>query len=347
MRETKSEQEQKSPSLRFVQVLEDELDVLKGPREESLKAKHGSVEERRAVLRRAHDSGTVGLAFSGGGIRSATFNLGVLQALADLRLLDRFDYLSTVSGGGYIGSWFTAWIKRSGFSVVEKALAPNRPGAGVPEAGRMEGATPSGQTDREPAEIRFLRSYSNYLTPKLGWFGADTWTAISIYLRNFLLNLLILVSALAAVLLLPRLLWWSTHFIADSIVALSVVLGILILVAAIFLARNLATFKPVRAEQPREGEQGAGKVGTPPTKDGPPRYTFQGAIQMGIVLPLMFAAVVGSLLLWGVPPLLRAFDWPWPAWVQLFSFSLRFSGGWLTRGARRPGRAVARQSGRH
>jgi len=41
-----------------------------------------------------------GLAFSGGGIRSACFNLGVLQALAESRLLHKFDYLSTVSGGG-------------------------------------------------------------------------------------------------------------------------------------------------------------------------------------------------------------------------------------------------------
>ena len=47
---------------------------------------------------------TVGLAFSGGGIRSATFNLGFLQGAAALGLLKQFDYLSTVSGGGYIGA---------------------------------------------------------------------------------------------------------------------------------------------------------------------------------------------------------------------------------------------------
>src|SRR5271155_6258701 len=54
------------------------------------------------------------LCISGGGIRSSTFALGALQALADHRLLGQFDYLSTVSGGGYIGSWLTAWIKRVG-----------------------------------------------------------------------------------------------------------------------------------------------------------------------------------------------------------------------------------------
>ena len=44
----------------------------------------------------------VGLAFSGGGIRSATTNLGVAQALSRMGILRLVDYLSTVSGGGYI-----------------------------------------------------------------------------------------------------------------------------------------------------------------------------------------------------------------------------------------------------
>ena len=45
----------------------------------------------------------IGLAFSGGGIRSATFNLGILRAFACSGFLSHVDYLSTVSGGGYIG----------------------------------------------------------------------------------------------------------------------------------------------------------------------------------------------------------------------------------------------------
>src|SRR5258708_7208968 len=52
------------------------------------------------------------LCISGGGIRSATFALGALQGLAKLGILENFDYLSTVSGGGYIGSWLTAWKER-------------------------------------------------------------------------------------------------------------------------------------------------------------------------------------------------------------------------------------------
>jgi hypothetical protein len=75
----------------------------------------------------------IGLAFSGGGIRSATFNLGVLQALAENGLLRKFDYLSSVSGGGYIGSWLTALTRRfldalpnSTFRDVEKSLIPGK-----------------------------------------------------------------------------------------------------------------------------------------------------------------------------------------------------------------------------
>ena len=48
---------------------------------------------------------TVGIGLSGGGVRSATFSLGVFQALARGECLHRIDFLSTVSGGGYFGSF--------------------------------------------------------------------------------------------------------------------------------------------------------------------------------------------------------------------------------------------------
>lgn len=51
-----------------------------------------------------------GLAFSGGGIRSATFHLGLLEALHDMKTLPRIDYLSTVSGGSYIAGWMLAHL---------------------------------------------------------------------------------------------------------------------------------------------------------------------------------------------------------------------------------------------
>lgn len=54
----------------------------------------------------------LGIALSGGGIRSATFSLGLLQGLYEHGILRCFDYLSTVSGGGYAGSFWTAWRVR-------------------------------------------------------------------------------------------------------------------------------------------------------------------------------------------------------------------------------------------
>lgn len=139
----------------------------------------------------AHAENLTGLAFSGGGIRSATFNLGVLQALAELNLLNRIDYLSTVSGGGYIGAWLVAWTKRlKSFAEVQKRLVTSR----VNQI-----------ADNEPTPIRFLRVFSNYLTPKLGIFSGDTWAMVAIYLRNVLLNQVIVLAALTAALLVPRL----------------------------------------------------------------------------------------------------------------------------------------------
>ena len=53
------------------------------------------------------------LCLSGGGIRSASFSVGVIQGLARRGLLPHFDYLSTVSGGGFAGAWLSAWIHRA------------------------------------------------------------------------------------------------------------------------------------------------------------------------------------------------------------------------------------------
>ena len=69
----------------------------------------------------------IGLAFSGGGIRSATFNLGVLQALAKKKLLRVFDYVSTVSGGGYIGGWLLAWMHHQGTGIQDIEERPAEP----------------------------------------------------------------------------------------------------------------------------------------------------------------------------------------------------------------------------
>ncbi|MFL6452352.1 MAG: patatin-like phospholipase family protein [Bryobacteraceae bacterium] len=148
-----------------------------------------------------HGQNRSALCLSGGGIRSATFALGVLHAMAKYsykgepgsepgRLLADFDYLSTVSGGGYIGSWLSSWIAREGSSEpVIRQLA----------------STPTDKLDPEPNPLRYLREYSNYLNPRLGVFSADTWTLLATALQNILLNWLVLIPFFAAALLLPEL----------------------------------------------------------------------------------------------------------------------------------------------
>jgi predicted acylesterase/phospholipase RssA len=78
---------------------------------------HDYIRERRSALAPRHRRASgpvpeklVALALSGGGIRSASFSLGVLQALADLRIYDEVDYLSAVSGGGYMAGWLQAHL---------------------------------------------------------------------------------------------------------------------------------------------------------------------------------------------------------------------------------------------
>jgi Patatin-like phospholipase len=166
----------------------------------AIRANEDSVEtHRRYAPSAAVDLKLFGLAFSGGGIRSATFNLGVLQGLAGVGLLRRADYLSTVSGGGYIGAWLATWIKRS-------HRDPQR--RGIFDVENRLQVEPLPSPDEEGVRaVRFLREYSNYLTPRTGFFSADTWTLVAIWLRNTLLNQLVLVMTLASILTVPWMIW--------------------------------------------------------------------------------------------------------------------------------------------
>jgi hypothetical protein len=190
-------------------------------------------ERREKFYRALNKLNRAALCCSGGGIRSATFCLGVIQALAgydvtrpapkprssaatgkpadaadavaagtatadaaaaklDKKLeitpensvLGRIHYLSTVSGGGYVGSWLSSWRARNDFATVIGNLT-----------GRPSGA------DVEPPEISWLRAYSNYLTPRLGITSADAWAAIAISARNLVLNWLVIIPVVCVALL--------------------------------------------------------------------------------------------------------------------------------------------------
>ncbi|MCC8362573.1 patatin-like phospholipase family protein [Lysobacter sp. A6] len=135
-----------------------------------------------------------GLALSGGGIRSATFALGVLQALANQRWLGGFHYLSTVSGGGYIGAFLQGLLKHHGLEHTIDELDPARNG---PRDSKRCNDKPRGQTIRE------LRAYSNYLTPNKGRLSADRVTLITTFIGNMLLTQLQLVGWFLLALAIP------------------------------------------------------------------------------------------------------------------------------------------------
>jgi hypothetical protein len=180
-------------SLPLHEVLEAEFVALHG----DLPSKYPSSSEPETRLKglwtavHALKEKRAALCISGGGIRSATFGLGILQGLARCGLLDKFHYLSTVSGGGYIGSWLSAWIKND----------PNGTKGVVAELK----SRPASTLNPEPQPIRHLREFSNYLAPKTGVTSVDFWTLITTFVRNMFLNWLVLISWLAAAMMIPRL----------------------------------------------------------------------------------------------------------------------------------------------
>ncbi len=139
----------------------------------------------QAYLAAALEHEQAALCLSGGGIRSAAFSLGVLQALARLKLLTGFHYLSLVSGGSYIGGWLTALLHEHG---GDAAKVQDLLGA-----------------DEAPPELHQLRHYTNFLAPRPGVASPDTWTGIVLWIRNVLVNWMIFLPALFALALLPGL----------------------------------------------------------------------------------------------------------------------------------------------
>ncbi len=192
------------------------------------------------VFKKIHDCHQTALCLSGGGIRSATFALGILQGLVKHEVLEKFTYLSTVSGGGYLGGWLSAWIHHEGFEKVNKDL-------------RGQFGTP---LEPEAVPVRHLRRYSNYLSPLLGLFSPDTWTLFAIYLRNLLLLWLVIIPLLAAVAAVPWVIVTLAEFDwqgASVGVPIAVGLSMLLTITGIgFVHAYRPRSKPVyEKEQPR------------------------------------------------------------------------------------------------
>ena len=191
-----------------------------------LRVERAAVAERRIRIygQGPHDDKPLtGLAFSGGGIRSATFCLGVLEELEQRGVRPVFDYLSTVSGGGYIGSWWSAYLARKRRSdgrglktAVADAVRPVIEAWAPLLADKGHDASPAPASEpplfhpllpretfepraaqenparrdprlQEELTFRHLRLHSNYLIPRKG-LSWDTWRAITVISRNLVLT---------------------------------------------------------------------------------------------------------------------------------------------------------------
>lgn len=152
-----------------------------------------------------------GLAISGGGVRSATFALGLLQALARHDLLKGFDYLSTVSGGGYIGSCLS-WLLGPAYRSAQTAADPAAPEYGLgPRSFPFGTAPPKDRADpvHWQGMLRYLREHAEYLAPNP---DISLLSGIAVVARGILLNLLVWIPILIAVFLISmlgvRAPWW-------------------------------------------------------------------------------------------------------------------------------------------
>lgn len=172
-------------------------------------AEHGRAQDRRAALGVArpagHENVPWALALSGGGIRSATFCLGVLQGLAQAaapppaaaqdqtkaadaaRLLPQFDYVSTVSGGGYIGSFFTSLFRLNRLNrqakLDDKATAEQAYKVFEEDPpGRLRGTDYFDPEYPGKAPLAWLRENGRYMAPT---GSGDMVYAAALAIRNW------------------------------------------------------------------------------------------------------------------------------------------------------------------
>lgn len=129
------------------------------------------------------DNELVGLALSGGGIRSASFSLGFLQSLGS-RLFRRVDYISTVSGGGFIGSSISALMANAFYRKQARPEDPDEASTGEPVAPAAF-PFPLTRGEAEPAALSHLRNNSDYMAP--GGLG-DLFRLLAVLLRGIILN---------------------------------------------------------------------------------------------------------------------------------------------------------------
>jgi len=139
------------------------------------------------------DQGNIkAVALSGGGIRSASFCLGVMQALANKDKLKHFDYLSTVSGGGYLGgalSWLWSGLWKEAGSQ-EKSFGVGKDDFPFGTEGRKFESVDQDVNRNQASLLRHLRQNGKYLTPGK---GITALSFVSILLRSIVMGFITLI----------------------------------------------------------------------------------------------------------------------------------------------------------
>ncbi len=139
-----------------------------------------------------------GLAFSGGGIRSASFALGLMQALVGKDKLKEFDYLSTVSGGGYIGASLTWFLSRlvPGWMLGGDAKYFSSSPDTFPFGQKAHGNRDIDPGHQPNAILDYIRQHGKYLTPGS---GLNNVALIAVILRSLVVSLAVYTALLTSI----------------------------------------------------------------------------------------------------------------------------------------------------
>jgi hypothetical protein len=204
-----------------------------------------------------------GLCLSGGGIRSATFCLGIVQVLARQGLLRQFDYLSTVSGGGYLGTFLSAVLgtpkNAPSVGAAPESAKENPPSSSAKEIDEAFTDVFHEKDGHESAALRHLRNNSRYLLNGGPWGRVKiAGLLITGILTNILLMLpLPLIGALLVVLLNHGGYWghaWPQNFHdAGQWPAVATLKWLALLLGSFWIAlpivRNIASGHPAESAQ--------------------------------------------------------------------------------------------------
>ncbi|HVE42676.1 MAG TPA: hypothetical protein VNM14_22540 [Planctomycetota bacterium] len=159
-----------------------------------------------------------GVGLSGGGIRSAAFNTGIIQALAKRRIFPKIDVISSVSGGGYVGSMVSA---RAATAPPDKAYFPQNPRA----------------EEIDPLLLEQLHSKSSYLAPTAATRGKELFLGFATALRGFIIHIF-LGLLLFGVFILPFIVWdtrvsQAVYALAQPKVAALAACGMVVMLVAV------------------------------------------------------------------------------------------------------------------